>query len=50
MDESSSKEEGVKSVESNEEGMEKSATAKTTADVPLSKEEITLDTKDANRL
>ena len=47
MDESISKEEGVKS---NEEGMEKSATAKTTEDVPLSKEEITLDTKDANRL
>ena len=46
MDESISKEEGVKS---NEEGMEKSATAKTTEDVP-SKEEITFDTKDANRL
>ena len=47
VDESISKEEGVKS---NEEGTEKSATAKTTEDVPLSKEEITLDTKDANRL
>ena len=51
MDESSSKEEGVKSVESSEEEKtEKMATAKTTEEVPLSGKEITFETKDANGL
>ena len=50
MDESSSKEEGVKSVESRKERTEKMATAKTTEEVPLSGKEITFETKDANGL
>ena len=50
MDESSSKEEGVKSVESSEEKTEKTATTKTNQEVPLSGKEITFETKDANGL
>ena len=52
VDESSSKEESVKSVESSEEGTEKIATAKSkiTEEVPLSGKEITFETKDANGL
>ena len=42
----SSKEEGVQSVEPSENNV----TAKSNEDVPRSEEEITLDTKDANRL